>query len=130
MELQSMTVTVQSGESIEANFSLATIQPKTVGAVLTLDRFMFTAMKTESAAALAINEQRFAGNVKNFVSTDAYVEVFLQNVGEFLKLMPGIEPIYSNMNVQGISVPRFAVFQWNTRPLPSMEWGWRPQIPA
>ena len=43
-----------------------------------------------NAASIAVNEQRFAPNLKNVVNTDAFGDVTDGNVGEFLKFLPGI----------------------------------------
>ncbi len=42
-------------------------------------------------ATIAINEQRFAPNIKNVVSTDSHGEVISGNIGEFLKYIPGVD---------------------------------------
>lgn len=55
-----------------------------------LDRYVVTAMREYDAAAIAINEQRFAANRKDVVSTDAFGEINQGNIGEFLKFLPGI----------------------------------------
>ena len=63
------------------------------------------------AAALAINEQRFASNVKNVVSTDEFGAVAEGNIGEFLKFMPGVIPEYNDEDattVASISIRGFA----------------------
>ena len=56
------------------------------------------------AAALAINEQRFASNIKNVVSTDEFGSVAEGNVAEFLKFMPGITIDYTGGNARDVSI--------------------------
>lgn len=50
--------------------------------------------RTMDGAAIAINEQRFAPNLVTVVSTDEYGIVPDGNVGEFLKMLPGITMSY------------------------------------
>ena len=55
-----------------------------------LDEFIVSTSKEMDAAAIAINEQRFAPNVINVVSADEFGAVVEGNVGDFLKYLPGI----------------------------------------
>jgi hypothetical protein len=59
-----------------------------------LDAFVVATGRETDGAAIAINEQRFAPNIKNVVSADALGDVMDGNVGEFLKFMPGITAEY------------------------------------
>ena len=69
-----------------------------------LDAFVVAATREMDAAALAINEQRFAGNVKNVVSTDEFGAVAEGNIGEFLKFLPGVSVDYVGGNARSISI--------------------------
>ena len=53
--------------------------------VVKLDSFVVGSARDTNAASIAINEQRFAPNIKNIVSADALGDVMDGNVGEFLK---------------------------------------------
>jgi hypothetical protein len=55
-----------------------------------LDPFVFTASKLTEGEALATNEQRFAPNIKNVVSTDAFGDVPEGNIAEFMRFLPGV----------------------------------------
>jgi TonB-dependent receptor len=57
-----------------------------------------------SATAVAINEQRFAPNIKTVVSTDDLGSVAESNVGEFLKYMPGLMVDYNAGNAREVSI--------------------------
>ncbi len=72
--------------------------------VLVLDPFLVAANIETNAAALAINEQRFAPNIKNVIATDAIGDVFGSSAGDFLKFLPGLAAEYDNADVSGISV--------------------------
>jgi hypothetical protein len=55
-------------------------------------------------SAIAINEQRFAPNIKNVMSTDEFGGVAEGNVAEFLKFMPGVTVDTSGGNMRFISI--------------------------
>jgi iron complex outermembrane receptor protein len=57
-----------------------------------------------SAAAFAINEQRFAPNMKNVVATDEYGDITEGNIAEFLKFLPGINIDYAGGNARDVSI--------------------------
>jgi hypothetical protein len=57
-----------------------------------------------NAASIAINEQRFAPNAKNVVSTDALGIVGENNIGEFVKFLPGVEVVTDQMNAVAIQL--------------------------
>jgi hypothetical protein len=57
-----------------------------------------------SAAAFAINEQRFAPNMKNVVATDEYGDIAEGNIAEFLKFLPGINIDYAGGNARDVSI--------------------------
>ena len=55
-----------------------------------LGRFVVQSQRETDAAAIAINEQRFAANRKDVVATDAFGDINQGNIGEFVKFIPGI----------------------------------------
>jgi TonB-dependent receptor len=55
-------------------------------------------------AALAINEQRFAPNMKEVVSTEEFGNVAEGNPAEFLKFLPGVSIDYTGGNARDISI--------------------------
>lgn len=64
------------------------------GGVVKLDAFTVSSERETNSEAIAINEQRFAPNLKNVVAADALGDVMDSNVGEFLKFMPGVTAEY------------------------------------
>lgn len=85
----------------------ATLAPAGAEEVVLLDAFVVQADREMSAAALAINEQRFSANLKNVVSTDAYGEISQGNIGEFLKHVPGVTVEYNGNAASGVQVRGF-----------------------
>ena len=55
-----------------------------------LARFVVGESREMDGAAIAINEQRFAPNIRNVVSADEFGSVVEGNAGDFLKFLPGI----------------------------------------
>ena len=58
--------------------------------VVKLDAFVTSSARETNAEAIAVNEQRFAPNIKNVVSPDAYGDIIGGNVGDFLRYLPGV----------------------------------------
>ncbi len=58
--------------------------------VVKLSQFVVQSDREMDAAAIAVNEQRFAASRKDVVSTDAFGEINQGNIGEFVKFLPGI----------------------------------------
>ena len=92
--LQTQTVDVVAGGTSQRDFQLSPSAGKRAadveGGAIKLDNYVIAASRVMSGAALAINEQRFAPNMKNVVSTDEFGDVPEGNVAEFLKFMPGV----------------------------------------
>ncbi|MBL9211322.1 MAG: carboxypeptidase regulatory-like domain-containing protein, partial [Opitutaceae bacterium] len=62
----------------------------TDSSVVKLDSFVVATSREMEGQALAINEQRFAANLKNVVSSDTHGDVTAGNVAELMKFIPGI----------------------------------------
>jgi TonB-dependent receptor len=101
------TVTVAAGQTAQRDFQLSPLgsaAPAGAGAVVQLDEFVVAASREMSGAALAINEQRFAANMKNVVATDEFGDIAEGNVAEFLKFMPGVNIDYAGGNGRDVSL--------------------------
>jgi len=107
---QSAAVTLAAGETARRDFSLAPVAaagaPKAAGAdgVVKLDQFVVDSGRDMSAAAIAINEQRFAGNIKTVLHTDALGDIIQNNLGEFVKYLPGVDVGTDQMNAVQIGL--------------------------
>ncbi len=60
------------------------------GEAVRLDRFVVATSKEMEGAAIAINEQRYAPNLRSVVATDELGFVPEGNVAEFIKFLPGV----------------------------------------
>ena len=105
---QSVTLTLSSAEvTVERDFFLEDIsaaRPELKGKTVLLDTFVVASARETNAAAIAVNEQRVAASIKNVLSTDSLGEIAQNNIGEFMKFIPGVDIVYSSMNPDGISV--------------------------
>lgn len=55
-----------------------------------LDAFTVVADREMSAQAVALNERRHAANIKNVVAYDEYGDRSAENIGDFLRFLPGV----------------------------------------
>src|SRR5688572_15853870 len=102
-------VAVVSGQVVRHNVDLAgTLKPADSvrdGDVVRLSEFLVNTSREMDGAAIAINEQRFAPNIKSVVSTDEFGNVAEGSVGEFLKFLPGVTIEYeAGALARGISI--------------------------
>ena len=103
------TVMVIAGQAVQQDINLTALpsKPGTLkeGEVVKLSEFLVTTSREMDAAAIAINEQRFAPNIKSVVSTDEFGNVAEGSVGEFLKFLPGVTIEYeAGALARGISI--------------------------
>ncbi|MDO8544094.1 MAG: carboxypeptidase regulatory-like domain-containing protein [Opitutaceae bacterium] len=96
---QTNAVQVAAGQSVRHDISLSPFQKKPDGTadpgVVQLDPFAVNVAREMTGTAYAINEQRFAPNRKNVVSTEEFGNVAEGNAGEFLKFLPGVTVDYT-----------------------------------
>ncbi len=106
MERESATVNVPAGGAVQREFELRLLGTGGAGEVVKLDAFNVVADREMSAQAIAMNEQRYAPNIKNVVSIDEYGDRGGENIGEFLRFMPGVAvigiPEAGNLSLRGI----------------------------
>ncbi len=93
LAVQQQTVTVAAGQTIESDIDL-TARPAEPNGVVTLAAMVVGASRETNAEAIAVNEQRFAPNIKNVLSADSFGDMMDGNVGEFLKFIPGVTGSY------------------------------------
>lgn len=101
--LDSQEIAVQvpaGGRVVEEIFLSYGDRDKTVK----LDPFVVAASSELSAEALAVNEQRFAANIKNVLAADAFGDISEGNIGEFMKYMPGITADFADPDIVSLSV--------------------------
>ncbi len=112
LDSQRLPVTIRTGETLEQDVNLTNVARYGTdpSGPVKLDSFVVATSRETDGAAIAINEQRFAANIKNVIAADALGDVMDGNVGEFLKFMPGITAEYdreSGGSVASVSVRGF-----------------------
>jgi len=108
LDVQRVPVELVAGKTTDRDVELTSVarygsDPN----VVRINPFVVSSEKEADATAVATNEQRFAPNIKNVVSTDSQGDILGSNVGEFLKLLPGVSGEYSGAELIGISVRGF-----------------------
>jgi iron complex outermembrane receptor protein len=104
-EPQPIAVTVAAGATLERDISLAGgARYRDDREVVKLESLVVSASREMEGAAIAINEQRFAANAVNIVAADEFGIVPDGNIGEFLKMLPGITMDYRGGDPREISM--------------------------
>jgi iron complex outermembrane receptor protein len=107
VQTHSVTVGASAVASLDFNLSAQAGQAGAgrSGEIVKLSEFLVSTSREMDGAAIAINEQRFAPNIKSVVSTDEFGNVAEGSVGEFLKFLPGITIEYeAGALARGISI--------------------------
>ena len=106
LQPQQIPVTLSSGGLVEqdVNLAVATAPSAPANDVVKLGSFVVSDTRETNGSAIAINEQRFAANMVNVVSADEFGLVPDGNIGEFLKLLPGITMSYRGGDPREISM--------------------------
>ncbi|MDO8545593.1 MAG: TonB-dependent receptor [Opitutaceae bacterium] len=83
-------VAVRAGERAEGNVSLGSGAAMGDEKTIVLDAFKVATTRDMAASDIAVNEQRYASEIKNVVATDSFGDIAEGNVGEFAKFLPGV----------------------------------------
>jgi len=95
LDLQEITVVVPASGSVKQDVSMTNAS---LGDVITLGAFKVATAREGNAKAIV--EQRQAMNLKTVISADAFGDVSEGNVGEFLRLLPGVTVDYVDNDVR------------------------------
>jgi iron complex outermembrane recepter protein len=105
LDTREIALEVRPGGSIEHNVDLSSAaRYGENAAVVKLDPFVVASGRETDAQAIANNEQRFAPNIKNVMSTESLGDVLGSSVGEFLKFIPGVAAEYDNASIIGVTI--------------------------
>ncbi len=74
------------------------------GEVVALSKFVVATSKEMDGAAIAINEQRVAPNIKNVVTADEFGTIVDGTPGEAIKFLPGVMLTYSAGEAREVSI--------------------------
>jgi iron complex outermembrane recepter protein len=102
-DTETATVTVAPGATVTQDFEIAlTSAHRTEGDVVKLGKFVVETEREGQSKMVA--EQKQAINVKEVVSTDVFGDMSEQNIGEFLKYLPGISIDYVETDTRAASM--------------------------
>ena len=90
-----VTVATRATARLDFNLSAGAKSGAASAAPVQLSQFVVEETRQMDAAAIAINEQRFAPNIKNVIAAGEFGSVADGDVGELLKLTPGITVEYA-----------------------------------
>lgn len=105
------TVNVVAGQVAPLDFELKRASGQTSkqeGKALVLEKFEVLSDREESAQQRAMNQQRQSPNIKNVVAYDEYPTAGNDNIGEYMRFIPGLSLNYALNNAiqdaSGVSV--------------------------
>lgn len=102
------TVTVPAGAVVQRDFELSADRDAAAALkedrVVKLSRFVVDANRQMDGAAIALNEQRFAPNIKTVISADEFGTAAEGDIGEVLKFVPGVTMEYAGDEARRVSI--------------------------
>ena len=107
---QTVTVTVPPNGVVARDVRLAregAAKTSAEGETVVLEKFEVIADQTMSAQALAMNEQRHAANIKNVVAFDELGDRGYENIGDYVRYLPGVVIIEDGVNPGSIALGGF-----------------------
>jgi iron complex outermembrane recepter protein len=104
LDTQSITANVAPGRVTDLDVDLTSSSLYGTSRTVKLDQFVVQSTRETNAAAIAVNEQRYAPNIKSVVAADEFGPQVDQNPGELLKYLPGMDVEYFANNIVGVSV--------------------------
>ncbi len=106
LDLATVQVIVPAGGIVQQDVNLTSVSRygMTAEGAIRLDAFVVAQERETDAQAIATNEQRFAPNIKNVLSTDSLGDVLGGSVGEFMKFLPGVTVESDLADVSGVSI--------------------------
>jgi TonB-dependent receptor len=107
---QTSRVTVPPSGQVAQDFQLSrqgTDRRGAEGQTIVLEQFQVVAEQTMSGQAVAMNEQRHAANIKNVVSFDELGDRGQENIGDYVRFLPGVTILDDGTNPGRIALGGF-----------------------
>ena len=107
---QTVAVTVPPGEAVAQDFRLSREGAgarRIEGETVVLEKFEVVAEQTMSGQAVAMNEQRHAANIKNVVAFDELGDRGQENIGDYVRFLPGVSILDDGENPGRIALGGF-----------------------
>ena len=108
LDPQTITVNVAPGQTVETAVDLTSVARYGEAAkVVRLDSYKVASSRETDIEAIAINEQRFAPNIKNVISTETLGDPLGGSMGDFLRFLPGVSAAYGALETEGVLIRGF-----------------------
>ena len=106
LAVETATVNVAAGQTVQRDFDLVPFEQKPGAgeSVVKLANYVVSSSREMDGAAIAINEKRFAADIRNVIAADEFGPMADGNVGEILKTVPGVAIDYVGGAAMGISL--------------------------
>ena len=116
LDTQTITVTVPASGSVKQDFNLKSSE---YGDTIELGAYRVASSREGNAKAIVL--QKVALNLKTIVAADAFGDVAEGNVGEFLKLLPGVSVDYVDNDARSTRIrglpPKYATTTMDGLPI-------------
>jgi TonB-dependent receptor len=99
---QRATVVVAPKRIARQDFALDRVDASGAQSTVVLEPLVVASTREMAARAVALQEQRFASNLKNVVSTDELGEWGNSDIGDFIKFMPGVIVDGEQVSLRGL----------------------------
>ncbi|HUR56685.1 MAG TPA: carboxypeptidase regulatory-like domain-containing protein, partial [Opitutaceae bacterium] len=101
----SIPISITAGQTTTKDINLSTRPDRPApGETVKLSEFVVSTSREMDGAAIAINEQRVAPNIKNVVAADEFGTIVDGTPGEAIKFLPGVMLTYSAGEAREVSI--------------------------
>ncbi len=109
LDRKSTLATVSANSATEFNISLTSVaRYGSQEQVVQLNAFEVAASREMDSETLAVNEQRFAPNIKNVIATDSIGDPIDGSLGDLLRFLPGVSGDYTEgLETEGVMIRGF-----------------------
>jgi len=105
LDPQRIPLNTVAGQTLDQDVNLTNAARYGAGSeAVQLADFVVSTSRVTEGEELATNEQRYAPNIVNVVTTDTFGDVQEGNVGEFIKFLPGVAVNYGDAEAQTVSL--------------------------
>src|SRR5688572_26340652 len=108
LDEQKASVVVSPNRTVEHDVDLTNVaRYGGTGDVVKLGSYVVASSRETDVEAIAINEQRFAANIKNVISTETLGDPLGGSMGDFLRYLPGVSAAYGALETDGVLIRGF-----------------------
>ncbi len=107
LDTRQVQVDVGPGQAVAIDVGLTNAARYGGTDVVALDPFKVASARETDIEAIAINEQRFAQNIKNVISTETLGDPLGGSMGDFLRFLPGVSAAYGALETEGVLIRGF-----------------------